>query len=49
MILAADVAKECFDEIKNYLADSGDSSESKGKIIVATVKGVTYMTLERIL
>ena len=39
MILAADVAKECFDEIKNYLADSGDSSESKGKIIVATVKG----------
>ena len=39
LILAADVAKECFDEIKNYLADSGDSSESKGKIIVATVKG----------
>ena len=39
LILAADVANECFDEIKNYLADSGDSSESKGKIIVATVKG----------
>lgn len=39
LILAADVAKECFDEIKNHLADSGKQSESKGKIIVATVKG----------
>ena len=39
LILAADVAKECFDEIKNYLADSGEKSESKGRIIVATVKG----------
>ena len=39
LILAADVAKECFEEIKVFLADSGEQSESKGKIIVATVKG----------
>ena len=39
LILAADVAKECFDEIKTYLANQGTASESKGKIIVATVKG----------
>lgn len=39
LILAADVAKECFEEIKSYLADSGSKSEFKGKIIVATVKG----------
>ncbi len=39
LILAADVAKECFEEIKVFLADSGEQSELKGKIIVATVKG----------
>lgn len=39
LILAADVAKECFEVIKNHLAESGSKSESKGKIIVATVKG----------
>lgn len=39
LILAADVAKECFEVIKGYLADTGSNSESKGKIIVATVKG----------
>jgi len=39
LILAADVAKECFEEIKYYLANNGEASESKGKIIVATVKG----------
>lgn len=39
LILAADVAKECFEEIKNYLANSGAGSESKGKIVLATVKG----------
>lgn len=39
LILAADVAKECFEVIKNHLAESGSASESKGKIIVATVKG----------
>lgn len=39
LILAADVAKECFEEIKYYLANNGEVSESNGKIIVATVKG----------
>ena len=39
LILAADVAKECFDVIKTSLAESGKASESKGKIILATVKG----------
>lgn len=39
LILAADVAKECFDEIKTYLAGNGTESESKGKIVLATVKG----------
>ncbi len=39
LILAADVAKECFEVIKSHIANSGSNSESKGKIIVATVKG----------
>ena len=39
LILAADVAKECFDVIKMKLAESGTASESRGKIILATVKG----------
>lgn len=39
LILAADVAKVCFDEIKTHLANSGSNTESKGKIILATVKG----------
>ncbi|MDO4803301.1 MAG: homocysteine S-methyltransferase family protein [Lachnospiraceae bacterium] len=39
LILAADVAKECFDVIKEELAQTDSSSESKGKIILATVKG----------
>lgn len=39
LILAADVAKLCFDEIKTYLANNGNKSESKGKIVLATVKG----------
>lgn len=39
LILAADVAKVCFDEIKTYLSNAGGNTESKGKIIVATVKG----------
>ncbi len=33
------MAKECFDEIKTYLAGNGTKSESKGKIVLATVKG----------
>ena len=39
LILAADVASECFDEIKSRLSSSGESSASKGRIILATVKG----------
>jgi 5-methyltetrahydrofolate--homocysteine methyltransferase len=39
LILAADVAKECFEVIKTHLAEKGSASESKGKIIMATVKG----------
>lgn len=39
LILAADVAKECFEVIKTFLADKGAGSESKGKIVIATVKG----------
>ncbi len=39
LILAADVAKECFDEIKEYLAKEGGNREFKGTIILATVKG----------
>ena len=39
LILAADVASECFEVIKTQIAESGGSSESRGKIILATVKG----------
>ena len=39
LILAADVASECFDEIKTHLAKDGGGSESRGRIILATVKG----------
>ena len=39
LIMAADTAKDCFDIIKTYLANTGEKTESKGKIIVATVKG----------
>lgn len=39
LILAADVAKECFEVIKEHMANCGTASELKGKIIVATVKG----------
>ncbi len=39
LILAADVAKECFEVIKTHLAEQGSVSQSKGKIILATVKG----------
>ena len=39
LILAADVAKECFEEIKTFMANKGAASESKGKIVIATVKG----------
>lgn len=39
LIQSAGVAQSCFEVIKNHLAKSGEKSESKGKIIVATVKG----------
>ena len=39
LILTAGVAQSCFEVIKNYFAKTGTKSVSKGKIIVATVKG----------
>lgn len=39
LIMAADVAKVCFDEVKNYMSAKGGQSEQKGKIVIATVKG----------
>lgn len=39
LIQSAGVAQACFEVIKNHLAKSGGKSESKGKIILATVKG----------
>ena len=39
LIMAAETAKDCFDIIKTHLANTGEKTESKGKIIVATVKG----------
>ena len=39
LIQSANTAQECFDVIKARLAQSGSQSVSKGKIILATVKG----------
>ena len=39
LIQSAGVAQGCFEVIKEHLAASGTVSESKGKIILATVKG----------
>ncbi|MGN0601810.1 MAG: cobalamin-dependent protein, partial [Oscillospiraceae bacterium] len=39
LILTAGVAQSCFEVIKNHFAKTGEKSVSKGKIIVATVKG----------
>ena len=39
LIQSAGVAQSCFEVIKEHLAASGAASESKGKIILATVKG----------
>lgn len=39
LILTAGVAQGCFEVIKNHFAKTGEKSVSKGKIIVATVKG----------
>lgn len=39
LILSAGVAQGCFEVIKNHFAKTGAKSISKGKIIMATVKG----------
>ena len=39
LIQSANTAQECFDVIKKHLSKSGGDNVSKGKIIVATVKG----------
>lgn len=39
LILSAGVAQGCFEVIKNHFAKTGEKSVSKGKIILATVKG----------
>ena len=39
LILTAAVAQSCFEVIKDHFAKSGEKSVSKGKIILATVKG----------
>lgn len=39
LILSASVAQGCFEVIKTHLAKTGERSVSKGKIILATVKG----------
>ena len=39
LILSAGVAQSCFEVIKNHFAKTGERSVSKGKIILATVKG----------
>ena len=39
LLMSAEAAQVCFDEIKTALSSSGVKSESKGRIIIATVKG----------
>ena len=39
LIQSANTAQACFDVIKDHLSKTGSESVSKGKIIVATVKG----------
>lgn len=39
LILTAGAAQACFEVIKNKIADSGSSPVSKGKVVLATVKG----------
>ena len=39
LLMSAEAAQACFEVIKNELKNSGVESESKGKVIVATVKG----------
>lgn len=39
LLMSADAAKAGFDAIKEFLQAKGDASESKGTIVIATVKG----------
>lgn len=39
LIMAASVAQAAFEEIKSYMMKKGDATVSKGKIVLATVKG----------
>jgi len=39
LLMAADAAKTAFDEIRGYMERSGKKGETKGRIIIATVKG----------
>lgn len=39
LIQSAGVAQSCFEVIKEHLSKSGEAAESKGKIVLATVKG----------
>lgn len=39
LMMSADTVKNSFDAIKEYLTSSGKKQESKGKIVLATVKG----------
>lgn len=39
LLMSADAAKASFEAIKKVLSESGKKSESKGKIVIATVKG----------
>lgn len=39
LLMSADAAKAGFDAIKEFLQAKGDASESKGNIVIATVKG----------
>lgn len=39
LLMAAEAAKSAFAEIKSYMEKSGKKGKSKGKIIIATVKG----------
>ena len=39
LLMAAEAAKSAFGEIREYMEKSGKKGESKGKVIIATVKG----------
>lgn len=39
LLMSADAAKAAFDSIKAYLINNGEKRESRGKVVIATVKG----------